>query len=173
MTRQPDLTIDLQVEIDHGQLYIYSVAPWAADPDSDAVLRALDDARRSGRWVGLADGLIDLVVPFSKSFDAPLRVEVWSVEPVPDDTDWDHVVDLDFDLRDGRLVFEPSGGLTPVLCEHPLPSGSFRARLSGRGYAEATGGAVGLDQYRLALWPRGEDSPPHVRRSWPGWAQIT
>ncbi|WP_146241405.1 hypothetical protein [Actinokineospora spheciospongiae] len=88
MTTQPDVTIDLQVEIDHGQLYIYSVAPWANDPDNDAVLRALDDARRSGRWVGLADGLIDLVVPFAKSFDAPLRIEVWPVEPPADDTAW-------------------------------------------------------------------------------------
>jgi hypothetical protein len=173
MTRRPDTIIDLQVEIDHGQLYIYSVAPWAENPDNDAVLRALDDARRSGRWVGLADGLIDLVVPFGKSFDAPMRVEVWSAEPPSDDTDWDHVVDLDFDVHDGRLVFEPSGGFAPIPCDQPLPSGSFRVRLSGRGYTAATGGAEGMDQYRIALWPRNEDTPPTVRRIWPGWAQVT
>lgn len=172
MTTQPDVTIDLQVEIDHGQLYIYSVAPWADDPDNDAVLRAVDDARSSGRWVGLADGLIDLVVPFAKSFDAPLRIEVWPVEPPADDTAWDHVVDLDFDIHEGRLVFEPSGGFAPIPCEHPLPSGSFRVRLSGRGYAEAAGGAVGMDQYRMALWPRHEDRPPILRHSWPGWDEA-
>ncbi|MGX7826665.1 hypothetical protein ACTG9Q_16390 [Actinokineospora sp. 24-640] len=172
MTTRPDVTIDLQVEIDHGQLYIYSVAPWAADPDNDAVLRALEDARQSSRWVGLADGTIDLVVPFAKSFDAPMRVEFWPVEPPTDDTDWDHVVDLDFDIHQGRLVFEPSGGFAPTPCEHLLPSGNFRARLSARGYTAAAGGAVGMDQYRMALWPRHDDRPPTLRRSWPGWDAV-
>ena len=128
MTGGADIVVDLRVEIDYGQLYIYSVAPWADDPHNDAVIRALDDARHSGRWVGVADGLIDLVVPFRKSFEAPMRVEVWPTEPPADDGDWDQVVDVDFDVRDGQLVFEPSGGFSPVRCDSLVPPGSYRAR---------------------------------------------
>ncbi|WP_253777908.1 hypothetical protein [Goodfellowiella coeruleoviolacea] len=164
--------IDLEVEIDYGQVYIYSVAPWRDDSTSDAVLRALDDARQSGRWVGVVDGLIDVVVPFRKSFDAPMRVEVWSEEPPLDNDAWDHVVDADFDVCDGELVFEPSGGFTPVRCPESVPSGRYRARVSGRGYAEAAEGAVGVDSYRLRLWPRENERPPELRKSWPGWQRL-
>lgn len=170
MTNQPSVTIDLEIEIDYGQVYIYSAAPWADDRDNDAMVRALDDARQSGRWVGLADGMIDVVVPFRKSFNAPMRVEVWPEEPLADDRDWDHVVDVDFDVRAGVLVFEPSGGFTPIRCEKPVPSGSYRARVSGRGYAEAVTGAEGLDSYRIQLWPRESERPAELRKSWPGWA---
>lgn len=172
MTSRSSVTIDLEIEIDHGQLYIYSVAPWADDHDNDAMLRALDDARQSGRWVGAADGMIDLVVPFRKSFNAPMRVEVWPEEPPSDDDNWDHVVDVDFDLHDGQLVFEPSGGFTPIRCDGSVPSGSFRARISGRGYTETVEGAEGLDSYRICLWPRQGESPAELRKSWPGWEKI-
>lgn len=172
MRSHPSITIDLEVEIDYGQLYIYSVAPWAADRDNDAVLRALDDARQSGRWVGVADGMIDLVVPFRKSFDAPMRVEVWPEEPPSDDDNWDHVVDVDFDVQGSQLVFEPSGGFAPIQCDNKVPPGSYRARVSGRGYAEAANGAKGLDSYRLRLWPRGSASSPTLRKSWPSWASA-
>ncbi|MDQ3405727.1 MAG: hypothetical protein M3548_20430 [Actinomycetota bacterium] len=169
MTSEPTVTIDLAIEIDHGQVYIYSVAPWEADRDNDVMVRALDDARRSGRWVGIADGVIDLVVPFRKSFDAPMRVEVWPEEPPSDDDNWDHVVDVDFDVRHGKLVFEPSGGFTPVRCDEPVPSGRYRVRVLGRGYADV---AEGLDAYRLRLWPRDSDNVPTLRQSWPGWTRI-
>ncbi|AHH98618.1 hypothetical protein [Kutzneria albida] len=170
MMSKPDVTIDLTVEIDHGQLYIYSVAPWAHDQQNDAVERALRDARQSGRWVGVADGLVDLVVPFRKSFDAPMRVEMWPEPVPPDDDNWDHVVDIDFDIVNGDLVFEPSGGFEAIRCEEPLPRGAYRARISGRGYTEAASGAVGMDSYRIRLWPRTAPTPPELRKSWPGWS---
>ncbi|WP_157367760.1 hypothetical protein [Alloactinosynnema sp. L-07] len=167
--RQPSVIVDLTVEIDHGQLYIYSAAPWADDPNNDAMLRALDDARASGRWVGLADGLINLVVPFRKSFDAPLRLEVWPEEPPADDARWDHVVDVDFEMSTREIVFEPSGGFAPVHCKDQVPPGSYRARVSGRGYAEARDGADGMDAYRLRLWPSVNPAAPALRKGWPGW----
>lgn len=172
MMSHATVTFDLEVEIDYGQLYIYSVAPWADDSDNDAMLRALDDARGSGRWVGVADGVIDLVVPFRKSFDAPMRVEVWPAEPPSDDDNWDHVVDVDFDVRNGQLVFEPSGGFTPIRCSEPVPSGRYRARVSGRGYAEMAKGAEGLDSYRIRLWPRDGENAAELRKSWPGWEHV-
>jgi hypothetical protein len=165
---QPTLTINTEIEIDYSQVYIYSESPHAKDPQTDAALRALDDARQSGRWVGVADGLIDLVVPFRKSFNAPMRVEVWAHEP-PTDDDWDHVVDVDLDVTNDRLVFEPSGGLDSLICEEAVPSGAYRIRVSGRGYSEADSGAEGLDSYRVQLWPRTNSAEPQLRKSWPGW----
>ena len=98
-----------------------------------------------------------------------MRVEVWPAEPPSDDDDWDHVVDVDFDVPNGQLIFEGSGGRPRIVCDELMPVGSYRARVSGRGYTEADGGAEGLDSYRIMLWPRGKSSPPELRKSWPGW----
>lgn len=167
---QPSSTADLDVEINYGQVYIYGEAPWADDPNNNAVLRALDDARQSGRFVGIADGLVDLVSPIQWNFHAPMRVEVWSFEPPADDGDWDQVVDVDLDVPDGRLWFEGSGGRDPIPCE--VPPGAYRVRVSGRGYTEVADGAEGLDSYRLRLWPRGGDKAPESRKVWDGWEKT-
>lgn len=121
------------------------------------------------RWVGVADGLIDLVVPFRKSFDAPMRIEVWPEQPPGDEQNWDHEVDVDFDVPNGQLFFEPSGGFSPIPCSEPVPPGTYRARVSARGLTEAKTGAEGMDSYRLRLWPRRDESAPELRKSWPGW----
>jgi hypothetical protein len=73
----------LEVEIDYGQVYIYCKSPWA--DDTNAVLRALDDAWQSNRFVGVSDGLVDLVTPIQWNFHAPMRVEIWALEPPVDD----------------------------------------------------------------------------------------
>lgn len=169
---QPDITINLEVEIDHGQIYIYPAGRRLDDPENDAVLRAFDDAWRSRRFVGVADGLIDLVTPVQWNFDTPMRIEVWPAEPPSDDDNWDHVVDVDLDMPDGRLYFEGSGGRPPILCEEPIPPGRYRVRVSGRGYTEAYAGAEGLDSYRLRLWPRARKRSPELRRSWSGWPLL-
>jgi hypothetical protein len=168
---EPTTTADLAIEINYGQVYIYSTAPWANDPENNAAMRALDDARQSGRFVGTADGLVDLVTPVQSNFNAPMRVEIWPAEPASDDDDWDHVVDVDLDATTGWLLFEGSGGRNPIICD--VPTGTYRARLSGRGYTAAVvDRAEGMDSYRLRLWPRGEDRPPTLRKSWPGWRNI-
>ncbi|MGM1063112.1 hypothetical protein [Saccharothrix sp. Mg75] len=165
----PTVTHDLEVQIDHGQLYIYSHAPWNDDPDSDARERALNDARNSHRWVGIADGLVDLVTPVQWNLNAPIRVEIWTTEPPADDDRWDHVVDVDLDLMGDTLHFQASGGWSPITCE--LPSGEYRARVAGRGYQEAgREGAEGLDAYQLRLWPRTTPAEPALRKCWPGWS---
>jgi hypothetical protein len=165
---EPTMVVDLEVDVSYGQVYLYSAPPWAADPANDAVLRALNDARASGRFVGVADGLVDVVSPVQHHFGAPWRLETWTAEPPEDDRDWDHVVDIDIDITTGRLHFEGSGGREPI--SHDVPNGSYRARLSGRGYEQAvTDAAEGLDAYRVRLWPRAEDAPPELRRRWNGW----
>lgn len=168
---QPTLTINLDVEIDYGQLYIYSQPPDDSDPDPDnhAVLRAFNDAWGTHRFVGVADGLIDLVTPVQWNFHAPMRVEVWPTEPPSDEDNWDHVVDVDFDVTNDQVIFEGSGGRPPIRSDEPVPSGTYRARISGRGYTEAETGAEGMDSYRLQLWPRTGSAAPQLRKSWPGW----
>lgn len=165
------VTITVDVQIDHGQLYIYATAPWTDDPSNDAVLRALDDARQSGRMVGVADGLIDLVTPVQWNLHAPMQIEVWPGEPESDDENWDHVVDVDLDVPQGQLFFEASGGWAPIRCE--VPTGTYRARMSGRGYTAGADGAEGMDSYRLRLWPRSETHPLKLRKSWAGWEKLT
>ncbi|MDX8053488.1 hypothetical protein SK571_29305 [Lentzea sp. BCCO 10_0798] len=165
---QPTTTLDLEVEFSHSQVYIYSVAPWESDPEGhNAVLRALDDAHTSRRFVGVSEGLIDFLTAAEWNFNAPMRVETWAVEPTDDGENWDHVVDVDLDVHNGRLMFEGSGGRPPIPCE--VPSGSYRIRLAGRGYTQAQEGVEGMDAYRLQLWPRKGDEPPTLRKRWPGF----
>ena len=161
--------VDLEVEINHGQVYIYSDPPWRTDPnEANAMPRALDDAQNSGRYVGLSSGLVDLVVPTKWNFNAPMRVETWTAEPEADDDSWDNVVDVDLDVTDDTLNFQGSGGRPPIPCE--VPSGAYRARIAGRGYDQLRADVEGMDTYRLQFWPRASNSPPTLRKSWAGWS---
>jgi hypothetical protein len=155
---------DLIVAADYGQLYIIS-----SELDSgDVYLAALDDARESGRYVGVQPGFIDVMTPGQYNFETPLRLEVWSAEP-PDDRDhWDHEVDADLDVPDGQIIFEASGGGPATSAD--VPAGAYRVRISGRGFTElGYAGAGGTDTYRLRLWPRGQPAGPMLRKCWPGW----
>ena len=170
----PIFEADLTVRADHGQIYIYSPEGTRDGfGDSENVyLDALDDATQSRRFVGVAGGLVDLMTPGQWNWRTPMRVEVWSLEPPATSEEWDHEVDVDLDIPDGTLIFEASGGGGQVQTE--VPAGSYRARVSGRGFtAIGFAGAEGDDAYRLRLWPRSTDSDPELRRSWPGWADYS
>lgn len=97
----------LEVWIDHCQLLIYG----EPEPGPDAFAAALDDAHTSGRFVGVAGCLVDLLSPTQRG-QVPVVVEVW--EHVPDDdlVNWDHVVDVDLDAPDGVLTSCPPGAAT-------------------------------------------------------------
>ncbi|WP_433268230.1 hypothetical protein ACQPZF_03710 [Actinosynnema sp. CS-041913] len=165
---QPATSTDLEVEINYSQVYIYSVAPWENDPNGhNAVVDALNDAHESGRHVGLASGLVDVLTPAEWNFAAPMRVETWEAEPPADFDNWDHVVDVDLDIPNGKLIFEGSGGRPPIPCD--VPPGRYRARLAGRGYDLTKAGTEGMDAYRVQLWPRTSDDAPSLRKSWSGW----
>jgi hypothetical protein len=161
------------VQADYSQIYIWSAASGyhsdaGIDEDNPPEIMALNDATESGRFVGACDGLIDLVVPGLWNFATPMRLEVWSAEPPGDGDDWDHEVDVDFDAPDGQIGFQASGGGSYI--EAVIPAGRYRVRVSGRGFTEiGYAGAEGEDSYRLRLWPRGQDSPPELRKRWPGW----
>jgi hypothetical protein len=167
---------DLIVAADYGQLYINSLA--AADEDEDFdeeegyEVPALDDATESGRFVGVRPGFIDVLTPGQWNSRTPMRLEIWSAEPPDDRGDWDHEVDADFDVLDGRIYFKPSGtGDYGVPAD--IPPGRYRARISGRGFTKlGHAGADADDSYRLRLWPRGQREDPGLRKRWPGWDQY-
>jgi hypothetical protein len=171
MDTAPITVLDLTVASDHGQTYIYSpvVVDRADGGFDDPFLDSLDDAADSGRMIGAACGLIDLLTPGQWNTSMPMRLEIWPAEPPDTAAAWDHEVDLDLDVEDGTLTFEASGG-GGARHDVPVPSGRYRARLAGRGYRElGLAGADGDDSYRLQLWPRSVDSEPVLRKRWPGW----
>jgi len=166
---------DLLVAADHGQIYVSSSAQADDDDDSDeyadepTALAALYDAWDSDRFVGVRTGFIDVLTPGQYNSSTPMRLEVWSAEPADDRDGWDHEVDADFDIPDGRIFFEASGGSRATTLAE-IPPGSYRVRVSGRGFTETgLAGANGDDSYRLRLWPRGDLAPAVLRKRWPGW----
>jgi hypothetical protein len=157
---------DLIVAADYGQLYIYS-----ALDEPEVYLAALEDARGSGRYVGVLPGFLDLMTPGQYNFQTPLRLEVWSADPPEDLEQWDHEVDADLDIPAGRIFFEASGGGPSSSAD--VPAGAYRVRISGRGFTErGSAGAEGTDSYRLRLWPRGRHTDPVLRKCWPGWNSM-
>jgi len=160
----------IEVEADYGQIYIYDpqtqLADETATEDDNPLQRAMDDAYESRRFVGYNSGLIDLITPSQYNSRAPMRVEV-SDEPPPLDLDeWDHVVDVPLPVPSGTLHFEASGG--GAIVETGIPSGVYRARLSGRGYLAGEGQIEGHESYRLQLWPA-EGANPRLMKYWHGY----
>ena len=173
----PEQVIELTIDIDYGQVYIYGVPPWEhPDPEPDpstCLERALDDAYSSGRRLGVDSGLIDLLSPAKMHFDAPMRLELWGQAPDDDCASWDQVVDVDLDLPTGEIRFQRSGD-TVVGARADVPPGRYRARIAGRGYDEVQASDAvecGADSYRIQLWPRTADSEPELVKAWNSWAE--
>ena len=159
------LVRDLRVDTDFGQLYVYDPA---TQEDADLLseersplFRALDDATRSRRFVGVAGGLVDVNTPSQYAVRRPLRLEVWRRRPRLDATRWDHVVELSLPIPSGRLAFEASGG-GPVH-ETTVPPGTYRLRFAGRGYVQTPEGLEGKETYLLQLWPAPASAPTLVK----------
>ena len=168
MPPEPLASTSLTVVADYGQIYIYDPAIGEQAQADNVYTDALADAIGSRRFVGTAEGLIDLLTPGQYNFRTPMLVEVWRHEPEDDRDGWDHEVDLDLDIPSGVLVFAASGGGASTTAD--VPSGRYRARVSGRGFtAIGHAGANGQDSYRLRLWPRTDTSPAVLRKRWPGW----
>lgn len=71
------------------------------------------------------------------------------------------------------MWFQRSGDMfDPDKCRKTtVPPGTYRARVSGREYADGDENAQGggRDGYRLQLWPRADAGAPVVRKRWAGW----
>lgn len=166
----PLLVRELHVEADYGQMYIYDpetqVADAAATGNSSPLERAMEDGLHSRRFVGYDSGLVDVITPSQYNANASMRIEVGEQPPPLDAATWDHIVEVPLPVPSGTLHFEASGGGTPIRTE--LPSGTYRARISGRGYVAAAGEIEGHESYRLQLWPADEAVPVLVKY-WDGY----
>lgn len=155
---------------DYGQLYVYD-ASLAISTDGNPYLDALDAAAAAGLTVGVASGLVDILMPRQENFGAELEVATTDSAPAIDESA-DHIVEFDL-ASSGRITLEGSGGSGEVQIEIAL--GHYRARLSGfdfDGAEEWSYGDPGYppDHYRLELWPSETAAEPAELRRWAGHA---
>jgi hypothetical protein len=99
--------------------------------DDNQLLRALDDASETRRFVGYDTGLVDILTPSQYNPKASLRLEIGSGPPPLETADWEHVVEVPLPVPSGRLMFEASGGGRQI--ETTVPAAVYRARISCRG----------------------------------------
>jgi hypothetical protein len=161
---------ELSFAYDYGQLYLYD----AAAAEAVDFLAALDDSVRTGLSVGVAGGLVDLLMPLQWNFSAPLLLETCESEPQLDLDDWKHTVEFALQLPSGRLVLEASGGGGRLDIE--VPAAMYRARWSGRGFpppGDYVPGESSEDQYRLQLWIDGSNEAPRELKRWPGYDVLS
>jgi hypothetical protein len=156
---------------DYGQVYLYD-ADRSWSKDSAEFLQALDDARSRGLSVGVADDLVDILMPRQDNFEAELVVEECDESPPIVEDEWDHIVEFPLVLPTGTLLLAASGGSGETRIE--LPAGTFRARWSGRNFAEAAAWGYSedvqdhpADEYRLQIWPDTGQHPPEDIKTWP------
>ena len=165
-----DQSRTLTFAYDYNQLYLYD-ADRERPSDGNEYLEPLGDANENGRSVGAASGVVDVLMPRLENFAASMELHVCSEAPPLRDA-LDHVVEFDLALPSGRLALEGSGG-SGVL-ETRVPSGTYRARLSGTDFAAATewqydDPADPPDRYWLELWPTDTAAPPAELRRWQGY----
>jgi hypothetical protein len=155
---------------DYGQLYVYDPAQLSPET-GNPYLDALDAATASGLSVGVAAGLVDVLMPRQENFSAEIEVAQTTSSPSVSDTA-DHIVEFDL-TSSGRIKLEGSGGSGELEIE--VPAGRYRARLSGFAFDAASqwsykdSGYPG-DRYRLELWPSEAPLPPAELKRWDGYA---
>jgi hypothetical protein len=162
----------MEFAYDYHQVYLYDAdRQWSQD--ANEFLDALADAGARGLTVGIADDLVDLLMPRQHNFYCPLSVEHYASAPTVDATEWDHILEFPLTLPSGKLVIEGSGGCEKTQIE--TAPGDFRARWSGRNFAAAVAWnypddpddkSNPPDEYRLQLWPDNQPVPPsEIKRS--------
>lgn len=120
-------------------------------------VRALDNARELKIGIGVAGGVIDLLAGTRAIDDASLTIQLWSERPGSEYPDWEHVVEADLDITEGKVCFEAP---TLEVLEHPLPNNRYRVRIARNEHPQEVGDP--RESYLLQFWPRAEDSPPTV-----------
>ena len=165
----PPLVQQLTVEADFSQIYVYDRNELPKDAgvqteDDNSLLRALDDAYSSGRFVGYDGGVVDIVTPSQYNPRVAVRLEILDGPPPLDLDGWDHVVEVPLPAPSGTIVFEASGGGRQIEAE--IPPALYRARISGTGFRTET--FEGDESFRLQLWPSPEQEPKLLKH-WPGF----
>jgi hypothetical protein len=163
----PESVQHLTVQSDYGQIYVTD-KEGLREPQTEednSLLRSLDDASESRRFVGF-DRMINILTPSQYNWKAPMTLEVWVERPPLDLDAWDHVVEGPFPAPTGTIYFEASGGGRPI--EARIPPGTYRVRVSGAGFVAGVGEIEGRERWRLQLWPAAEPEP-ELLKSWDGW----
>lgn len=162
----------MQFAYDYGQLYLYDVGDELDfSDDHNPYLDALDAAIQSGLTVGVASGVVDVLMPRQENFAS--IVELVRAESAPPLTETaDHIIEFDL-TSSGRIKLEGSGGSSELELE--LPAGAYRVRLSGFDFDAASRWSYDdpghpSDHYRLEVWPSVAPQPPAELRRWPGYA---
>lgn len=163
---------DVRFVYDYGQVYLHDAERTWAEGYPEYV-SALDDARARALSIGLADDLVDVLMPRQENFSARLSVEVWEGSPPIELEQWDHVVDFPIRVPSGRLVLSASGGSGDT--EVSIPAGTFHARWCGCRFKEAEDWSYSdderehpPDEYRLQLWESDVLIEPTELKPWPG-----
>lgn len=160
----------LTVEVNYGTLCFYSAdQPWAYDDEAGpaAMAHAVDAADAAGRAVAVVDGVAVLLSEVQSDFDSRMTVEVGEFAPPSDDEAWDQVEEISLPVAtSGKLYFVGSGGRDAIECPIRLPAGLQRVRVSARGYARAAEGDNSEVEYRLWVFPCGENRAAEVRKRW-------
>jgi hypothetical protein len=144
-----------------SSVFLFDEELWPTEPWAPAAR----DAAGSGRWAGERAGVLAAVLPGPVSRPLPVTVRVAAGEPPLESAD-DHAVDLDLQI-DKALVVAGSGGIAADFVA--VAPGAYRARIAAQGYHVGRGAT----RLRIDLWPRHGQSPPQVRRRWPGWTSRT
>ena len=160
----------LKLVYDYNQLYIYDARREFSE-DANEYLDALDAANRAGLTVGVASGVVDVLMPRQENSAAALELSIVQSPPSVIEAA-DHIVEFDLSCT-GRIALEGSGG--SGLAEVDVPSGDYRARLTGFDFDAASAWRYDdpgypADHYRLELWPADDPSPAAELKRWPGYA---
>jgi hypothetical protein len=156
---------------DYGQLYLHDACRrWSADYAE--YLAALDHARERNLSVGIAAGVVDILMPRQENFAAPLQIEGNDSIPLCDVESWDHVIEFPLVIESGALMLSASGGSGDTNVS--VPAAAYRARWAGRNFAGAEAWGYSdheaenpPDEYRLQLWPDPDQSDPVELKLWP------
>ena len=150
---------DVVIALDYGQ---FSIAT-AYDDDVDPVAVVHRAIEADG--IAQEGPLTTVLSPHQNNFAMPLRVELWSGEPPDDAAEWPEAFELRLDVGAEGLYVD-----SPTLDGHrvPVPPGSFRALVTGRGFVARgwPGSTTPGDDWRIRLWPTDDPVPPRRLSSW-------
>lgn len=141
------LRYTFSIPCDHFQ---FTVEDLHAVQDSSDIW---DDAAADA-MVAVAPGLIAIgTVRFGGVID--LEIELHSIRPVLDFTDWDQVVECGIDVRSGQLLITHPEGLLSEASQLIMPARTYRALILFGNLQRVVdnNAATGDDHYRIVLWP--------------------
>lgn len=143
---------DLIVGLDYGQFTLET-----GESDPDLATERLEVAVEDG--IAQRDDLVVIVSPHQNNFAMPLQVEVWTSEPANDLHEWEEAFEVHLDVGEQGLLYgSPTMDYMPLA----IPSGSYQALISGRGFAGHgwPGSTHPGDSWRIRVWPSGAASTP-------------